>query len=176
MKQSLRGAPTNRSRPDPVDVILSQWRQERPDLDVSPMAIIGRVSRAERLVAERMKEVSAKFGLERWGFDVLATLRRAGKPYRLTPTQLYNAMMLTSGAMTNRIDRLEQAGFVKRIEDPEDRRGVLVSLTTHGLKIIDAAVKLHMEVEKSMLSSHSVEERASLEKLLRILINHLEKS
>lgn len=166
----------DRCRPDPVDGIIGQWRGERPDLDVSPIAILGRVSRAEKLLAERMKAASASFGLERWGFDVLATLRRAGKPYRLTPTQLYGAMMLTSGAMTNRIDRLEEAGFVKRVEDPEDRRGILVSLTSRGLKTIDAAVKFHMEVEKSILETFSEEERASLERLLRILLNRLEES
>lgn len=176
MKQFREYALNDRCRPDPVDGIIGQWTRERPDLDVSPMAILGRVSRAEKLLAERMKAASARFGLERWGFDVLATLRRAGKPYRLTPTQLYGAMMLTSGAMTNRIDRLEESGFVKRIEDPDDRRGILVSLTTRGLKTIDAAVKVHMEVEESILYTFSAEERASLERLLRILLNRLEES
>src|ERR1700712_3306698 len=125
--------------PDSVDGILEQWGRERPDLDVSPMEIVGRISRAERLIDVQMKGASATFGLERWGFDVLASLRRAGRPYRLTPTQLYNSLLLTSGAMTNRFDRLEQAGWVKRMQDPADGRGLLVSLTVSGVKTIDAA-------------------------------------
>ena len=88
-----------RSKEDPVDKILKQWARERPDLDVTPMGIIGRISRLERLIDEQMKAVCSTFNLERWGFDVLASLRRSGKPYRLTPTQLYNSLMLTSGAI-----------------------------------------------------------------------------
>jgi DNA-binding MarR family transcriptional regulator len=161
---------------DRLDTILEQWKLERPDLDVSPMGIIGRISRIERLVDEKMKAVCSKFDLERWGFDVLAALRRAGKPYQLTPTQLYNSLMLTSGAMTNRIDRLEAASHVERLHDPADRRGVLVSLTKDGLKLIDKAVTTHMEVEEAMLTSLSPKDREKFAELLRTLSLDLEPS
>ncbi|MGB6801412.1 MAG: MarR family transcriptional regulator [Candidatus Sulfotelmatobacter sp.] len=125
------------------------------------------------MIDEHMKAACAKFNLERWGFDVLATLRRAGKPYELTPTQLYNALMLTSGAMTNRIDRLEAAGLVERLHCPADRRGVLVSLTKAGLKLIDKAVTTHMEVEEAMLASFSFKDREKFAELLRTLLQDL---
>ena len=165
---------TRRSQKDPVDKILEQWGRERPDLDVTPMGIIGRISRVERLIDEQMKAACSKFNLERWGFDVLASLRRAGRPYQLTPTQLYNSLMLTSGAMTNRIDRLEAVGLVERLHDPADRRGVLVSLTKDGLKLIDQAVTAHMEVEEIMLASFSLSDRKKFAELLRTLLQELE--
>jgi len=164
---------TRRAKKDSVDQILAQWRRERPDLDVTPMGIIGRISRAERLIDEHMKATCAKFNLERWGFDVLATLRRAGKPYELTPTQLCNSLMLTSGSMTNRIDRLEAAGLVERLHCPTDRRGVLVSLTQDGLKLIDEALTAHMEMEAAMLASLSFKDREKLAELLRTLSSNL---
>jgi len=159
---------------DRVDDILRQWKRERPDLDVSPMGIIGRISRAERMIDERMKAASLQFGLERWGFDVLATLRRAGEPYRLTPTQLFQSLMLTSGAITNRIDRLEHAGLVERLLDPHDRRGILVSLTRNGLKLIDRAIAAHMQEEEEMLASFSARDREAAARLLRTLLLQLE--
>jgi DNA-binding MarR family transcriptional regulator len=121
-----------------------------------------------------MKMVCARFNLERWGFDVLASLRRAGKPYQLTPTQLYSSLMLTSGAMTNRVDRLQADGFVERFHDPADRRGVLVSLTKDGLKLIDKAVTAHIQVEKRMLTSFSHKDRERFAELLRTLSQDLE--
>ncbi len=159
---------------DRVDEILRQWERERPDLDVSPMGIIGRISRAERLIDARMKSASLNSGLERWGFDVLATLRRAGQPCQRTPTQLFKSLMITSGAITNRIDRLEQAGLVERLLDPQDRRGVLVSLTQSGLKLIDRAVKAHMQAEEDMLAPFSTRERKTIARLLRTLLLQLE--
>jgi DNA-binding MarR family transcriptional regulator len=159
---------------DRVDEILRQWERERPDLDVSPMGIIGRISRAERLIDSRMKAASLNFRLERWGFDVLATLRRTGEPYHLTPTQLFRALMLTSGAITNRIDRLEEAGLVERLLDPHDRRGVLVSLTRRGLKLIDRAVTAHMHEEEKMLAPFSAHDRVTIARLLRALVLQLE--
>ena len=164
-----------RSQKDPVDRILEQWGRERPDLDVTPMGIIGRISRMERLIDEQMKAVCSKFNLERWGFDVLASLRRAGRPHQLTPTQLYNSLMLTSGAMTNRIDRLEALGLVARLHDPADRRGVLVSLTKDGLKLVDKVVTAHMAVEETMLTSFSLSDRKKFTELLRTLLQDLEK-
>jgi len=162
------------SKEDHVDEILKQWRRERPDLDVTPMGIIGRISRIERLVDEQMKAASSKFNLERWGFDVLASLRRTGKPYQLTPTQLFHSLMLTSGAMTNRIDRLESAGLLERLHDPADRRGVLVSLTKSGLRLIDRALAAHMQVEAQMLASFSPKDQERFAELLRTLSKDLE--
>jgi DNA-binding MarR family transcriptional regulator len=164
-----------RSKKDPVDQILEQWGRERPDLDMRPMGIIGRISRVERLIDEQMRAACSKFNLERWGFDVLASLRRAGKPYQLTPTQLYNSLLLTSGAMTNRIDRLEAAGLVERLHDPADRRGVLVSLTKDGLKLIDEAVTAHMVVEEAMLECFSFRDRQKFAELLRSLLQNIER-
>ena len=165
---------TRRHQLDPVDEILDQWQQQRPDLDVTPMSIIGRISRIERLIDEQMKAACLQFNLERWGFDVLATLRRSGAPYRLTPTQLFQSLLLTSGAMTNRIDRLEAAGLVERLQDPEDRRGVRVALTKSGLKLIDRAVAAHMKAEEAMLVSFSPGDRDKFATLLRTLLLNLE--
>ena len=117
---------------DGVDEILRQWHRERPDLDTSAMAILGRIARIERKVDPLLSSVFRKFGLERWSFDVLATLRRSGNPYELTPTQLFSSLMLTSGAITHRSDELVKAGLVERKPDPKDRRGVRVKLTDQG--------------------------------------------
>lgn len=163
----------NASR-DFVDGVIEQWRQERPDLDVAPMGIISRISRLERRIDEQMRAACAEFNLERWGFDVLATLRRAGEPYELTPTQLCKSVLLTSGAMTNRVDRLESAGLVERLHCPADRRGVLVALTKEGIKLIDKALAAHMKIEEEMLASLSSKDRGKFAALLRALLQHLE--
>lgn len=152
---------------DALDKILKQWKTVRPDLNAWPMAVIGRISRLERLIDKQMKPVCSRFGIERWGFDVLATLRRSGAPFALTPTQLYRSLMLTSGAITNRLDRLEAAKLLVRSNDPNDRRGVLVKLTDKGLKLIDEAVIVHMEVEARMLSQLSLKSQKELADLLR---------
>jgi DNA-binding MarR family transcriptional regulator len=143
-------------------------------MDISSMAIIARISLAERLIDEQMKKACSEFGLERWGFDVLVTLRRQGEPYQLTPTQLYNSLLRTSGAITNRIDRLEEAGFVKRLQDPNDRRGTLVALTAKGLKTIEAAVDAHLVMEERMVATLSSADRKTLAGLLRRLLANLE--
>ena len=136
---------------DGVDKILRQWHRERPDLDTSAMAILGRIARIERKVDPLLSSVFRKFGLERWSFDVLATLRRSGYPYELTPTQLFSSLMLTSGAITHRSDELVKAGLVERKPDPNDRRGVRVKLTDSGLAKINEAVTAHIENERRML-------------------------
>jgi DNA-binding MarR family transcriptional regulator len=164
----------NSSAPDAVDRIVEQWKRERPDLDVSSMAIIARISLAERLIDDQMRKACSDFGLERWGFDVLVTLRRVGTPYQLSPTQLYSSLLRTSGAITNRIDRLEEAGFVKRLQDPNDRRGTLVSLTAKGLKTIEAAVDAHVAMEEEMVASLSITDRKTLATLLKRLLGDLE--
>jgi DNA-binding MarR family transcriptional regulator len=152
---------------DHVDALLEQWSNERPDLDASPIAVIARISRLARLCERRTEERFAAFGLGQGGFSVLAALRRAGRPYRLSPTDLYNSLLVSSGAMTNRIDRLEEREFVVRTPDPNDRRGVLVELTPKGKKVIDAAMSAHVEVEADLLKAFTPTEREQLASLLR---------
>jgi DNA-binding MarR family transcriptional regulator len=140
------------------------------------MAIIGRISRIERKVNPLLSSVFRKFGLERWSFDVLATLRRSGYPYELTPTQLFSSLMLTSGAITHRSDQLVKAGLVQRKPDPDDRRGVRVKLTDLGLAKINKAVNAHVENERRMLRHLSRRERSLLISLLRRVLLGLERS
>ncbi len=155
--------------PDQVDAILEQWRRERPDVDVSAMAIIGRISRLEQVIRPRLDPVFDRHELESWEFDLLATLRRSGDPYRLTAGQLVDSMMVTSGAVTNRIDRLEQRGLIGREKDPADGRRVLVALTEDGLRKIDAALPDHAANETALLQALSPKDRATLAQLLRSL-------
>jgi DNA-binding MarR family transcriptional regulator len=156
---------------------IEQWRRERPDLDVSPMGVIGRLNEASSLIArDRLAPVFARFGLQSGEFDVLATLRRSGAPYALTPTELYEATMVTSGAMTARLDRLEKAGLVQRAPHPSDRRGVVVQLTTNGLALVDAALGAHVANEHEILAGLTGEERETLAKLLEKLIGSLSQA
>jgi DNA-binding MarR family transcriptional regulator len=150
---------------------VEQWKRERPDLDVSPMLVLGRLNEASSLVArERLAPLFARFGLQAGEFDVLATLRRSGQPYALTPTALYEATMVTSGAMTNRLDRLEKAGLILRGPHPNDRRGIVVQLTDKGLALIDAALTAHVANEHEILAGLTVAERDTLAGLLAKLI------
>lgn len=155
--------------PDGVDRITEQWAQERPDLDTSGMAITGRVSRLERLVSDRIDEVFARHGLEAWEFDVLATLRRSGEPYELTPGLLMEQVMITSGAMTNRIDRLEGRGLVERSKCVDDGRKVQVALTPAGHATLDAALPDHVANQLAIVSVLDDDERRQLVDLLRKL-------
>lgn len=155
---------------DYVDQILQQWQQERPDLDVSPMGVIGRLSRLTRHLERSIDETFQRHGLGVGGFDVLAALRRSGKPYRLSPTELYNSLLISSGAMTNRIDRLEELGLVERAPDSHDRRSVSVALTATGKKTIDTAVSDHVEKEHALLSGLDPKEQKKLAELLRKLL------
>ncbi|MFK0692321.1 MarR family winged helix-turn-helix transcriptional regulator [Mesorhizobium sp. IMUNJ 23033] len=153
---------------------IEQWKRERPDLDVSPMAVLGRLNEASSLIArERLAPLFARFGLQSGEFDVLATLRRSGQPYALTPTELYEATMVTSGAMTNRLDRLEKAGLILRGPHPSDRRGIVVQLTGKGLALIDEAVAAHVANEHEILAGLSGPERETLAHLLGKLIGSL---
>ena len=150
---------------------VEQWNRERPDLDVSPMAVLGRLNEAASLIArDRLAPLFARFGLQSGEFDVLATLRRSGAPYALTPTALYEATMVTSGAMTNRLDRLENAGLIARGPHPNDRRGIVVQLTEKGLTLIDEAVTAHVANEHQVLSGLAQAERETLSELLEKLI------
>ena len=154
---------------DGVDAILQQWRRERPDLDTSPIAVIGRISRLSREIERRLEPVYAASGLEPGWYDVLATLRRAGPPYRLRPTDFAASLMLTSSGTTKRLDRLEAAGHITREPDPSDRRGVLIALTPKGRRLIDRATVQHMANEKRIHSGHTTAEHRQLADLQRKL-------
>lgn len=155
---------------DAVDRILEQWRQARPDLDVSAMGPIGRLSRIFHHNARQMGKTFAGHGLNAAGFDVLATLRRAGPPYALSPGELMASMMITSGTMTNRIDQLAKQGLVTRTIDPNDARRAVVKLTQQGFDLIDAAVADHVKTQKALLAVLSEEEIAALDRGLRKLL------
>jgi DNA-binding MarR family transcriptional regulator len=154
---------------DGVDAILQQWQRQRPDLDTSPIAVIGRISRLSREIERRLEPVYAASGLEPGWYDVLATLRRAGPPYRLRPTDFAASLMLTSSGTTKRLDRLEAAGHLTREPDPNDRRGVLITLTPQGRSLIDNAAVTHLANEKHILSGLTAAEQRQLAGLLRKL-------
>src|SRR6059058_3975603 len=159
---------------DHVDQIMAQWRQERPDLDVSPMGVIARISRLCRILERHVEQVYVLYGLNQAQFGVLAALRRAGPPYCLSPTSLYNSLLVTSGAMTNRLERLAASGYIDRIPDPKDGRSMLVALTPAGKRLIERVVGPHYENEHRLLSPLSPEERRQLADLLRRLLLELE--
>ena len=155
---------------DGVDLILEQWQRERPDLDASPIGVIGRISRLARELEQRLEPVYAEQGLEPGWYDVLATLRRYGPPYRLRPTEFSSALMLTSSGTTKRLDRLERAGLIARTPDPDDRRGTLITLTDAGRELIDSVTAAHLANEARLISSLDKEERSTLADLLRKLL------
>jgi DNA-binding MarR family transcriptional regulator len=157
-------------RLDAVDAIVAQWRRERPDLDPSPMSVLGRISRLAALLERELDDVFARYRLAGSDFDVLATLRRSGEPYRLTPTELSRSTMVTTGGMTKRLDRLEASGLIRREADPRDRRGKLIALTDEGRELIDRAVEGHLENEERLLSSLSRSNRRELAELLRVML------
>ncbi|MFD7603600.1 MarR family winged helix-turn-helix transcriptional regulator [Streptomyces mirabilis] len=155
---------------DPVDAIIEQWATVRPDLDTAAMEVFGRVFRLARTMGDRMEKAYAPYGISRGEFDVLATLRRSDTPYTLSPRQLSATLMLTTGGMTGRLDKLERAGLLRRSPDPHDRRGLQVTLTDKGLRLIDEAVGAGLAVQTEALA-HLDEERAGqLAALLRELL------
>lgn len=161
---------------DQVDHILEQWQQERPDIDPSPMAVFGRLHRLSRLVGDHVQAAYAQHGLDRGEFDVLATLRRAGPPFELSPTALTASLMLTSGGMTARLDRLEDAGLIRRRPAARDRRRVVVTLTGTGRERVDAAVESGLRAEAAILEGLSSERRRQLVDALRDLLTHAVRS
>ncbi len=161
--------------PDHVDLILAQWRRERPDLDVTPLGLFARLFRAAHLTDGALAQTLVGHDLQTGWFDLLAALRRAGAPYELNPTQLMGATMLSSGGMTKRLDRLVEAGLVERRPDPADRRGTLVGLTRQGKATVDKALKAHMANEERLLGSLTPVERRALDDLLRTLLADLER-
>ncbi|GII64627.1 MarR family transcriptional regulator [Sphaerisporangium krabiense] len=155
---------------DEVDQLVACWRQERPDLDVAPLQVLSRVSRLARHLDRARRASFAEHDLEPWEFDVLTTLRRSGEPYELSPGALLRATLVTSGTMTNRIDRLAAARLVRRRPDPEDRRGVLVSLTDLGRERVDAAFADLLRRERELLKSLDGDAQRTLAGLLRTLL------
>ncbi|WBO66325.1 MarR family winged helix-turn-helix transcriptional regulator [Streptomyces camelliae] len=155
---------------DPVDAIIDQWAAVRPDLDTKAMEVFGRIYRLSRTMGDRMEKAYQPYGVSRGEFDVLATLRRAGEPYTLSPRQLSATLMLTTGGMTGRLDKLEKAGLLRRSPDPHDRRGLQVTLTDKGLDIIDQAVGAGLAVQTQALASMDAEQADQLADLLRELL------
>ena len=155
---------------DGVDEIVEQWRRERPDLDPTPIGIVGRVSRLARELEQRLEPVYREHGLDGGWYDVLATLRRSGPPYRLRPSEFTSALMLTSSGTTKRLDRLEQAGLIERGPDPEDRRGTLITLTSAGRELVDGTTAAHLANEAQLLGGLSEAEQRRLADLLRKLL------
>jgi DNA-binding MarR family transcriptional regulator len=161
---------------DHIDGILAQWRRQRPDLDVAPLGLLGRLFRTAQLADAALGEsLAGHFKLQPGWFDLLAALRRSGAPYELRPTQLMQATMLSSGGMTKRLDRLAEAGLVERRPDPADRRGTLVMLTRRGRTTIDKAVEIHVANEDRLLRALSAADRDTLDQLLRRLLADLER-
>lgn len=152
---------------DRVDKILAQWNRERPDLDVSAMGLLGRFSRVSTHIAREIEKTFAERDLSASSFDVLATLRRSGPPFQLSPGELLATTMVSSGTMTNRIDQLEKAGLVERLANPEDRRSVLIALTEEGLRRVEEAATAHVANQHRVVSSLTPQERETLDTLLR---------
>jgi DNA-binding MarR family transcriptional regulator len=164
------GADRSAEPPDEVDRIVAAWRRERPDLDVTPLEVLSRVTRLARHLDLARGAAFAAHGLERWEFDVLAALRRAGEPYELSPGQLTAETLVSSGTMTNRIDRLERRSLVRRRPDPADGRGVLVQLQPTGRELVDTALADLLERERELLASLAPSDADMLAAALRRLV------
>lgn len=161
-------------RDDHVARVREQWAREAPDLDTTPIDVVARIGRAHAYLDDALEELFAAHGLTRGTWDVLATLRRQGPPYRLSPTELYRELMRTSGAMTHRLARLETAGLVRRVPDPDDGRGLLVELTRRGRSLVAAVGPRHLENERRLLAALSAAERGLLADLLSTLLAAME--
>ncbi|MFD3870745.1 MarR family winged helix-turn-helix transcriptional regulator [Streptomyces sp. NPDC058623] len=155
---------------DAVDAIAAQWYAVRPDLDTAPMAVFGRMYRITKAMGDAMERTYNRYGISRGEFDVVATLRRSGAPYTLSPRQLSATLMLTTGGMTGRLDKLEKAGLLGRSPDPHDRRGLQVTISDRGLALIDEAVTAGLEVQRAALAGLDGDEVEQLIGLLRKLM------
>ncbi|MEV4163525.1 MarR family winged helix-turn-helix transcriptional regulator [Nonomuraea dietziae] len=169
MRRSGGGRPVE----DNVDWRMDQWRTERPDIDPTPMGVVARIQRACRLLERELRDHFATHDLQLWEFDILGTLRRSGPPYQLTAGQLVESSMVTSGAITNRIDRLVARKLVTREVDPLNRRSVLIALTEDGRELIDRVVVHHVDLEAKLLSKLSGRDQEDLAGLLRKLLTSL---
>ena len=159
---------------DGVEKVLGQWRRERPDLDPAAMGILGRLARLAKLAERQLGANFRRYDLQESTFDLLATLRRHGRPFTLNPTRLQSEMMLSSGATTHRIDLLEQRGLVERLPDPNDRRGTLIKLTPEGKRLVDEVVVTHLETENDLLAGLTEKEQLELARLLGVWAEGLE--
>jgi DNA-binding MarR family transcriptional regulator len=155
---------------DEVDGLVAAWQAQRPDLDVEPLQVLSRISRLARHLDIARRGAFADHGLESWEFDVLSALRRQGPPFQLTPGALLRATLVTSGTMTNRIDRLAAADLVRREPDPSDKRGVLVTLADQGRARVDAALEDLLARERALLAGLGLEQRQQLADLMRVLL------
>jgi DNA-binding MarR family transcriptional regulator len=162
----VTGQPTR----DEVDTIVEAWQRERPDLDLAPMEVLSRISRLARHLDRLRANAFSAHDLESWEFDVLAALRRTGPPYRLSPGQLLRETLVTSGTMTNRVDRLVERGLVTRQDHPNDRRGVLVELTDAGRDAVDAALAELIAAERQIMAALDVADHDQLTRSLRLLL------
>ncbi len=159
---------------DAIDRVVSQWAKEKPELDTEPMAIMGRLMRIAKHMENHVAELHKRYDLKMGEFDVLATLRRSGQPYRLTPSELISSMMLTSGAMTNRLDKLEKKGLIVREHSKEDRRSVTVELTAKGFELIDSLIEQHLQAQHELMGSLSSAEKGQVNQALKLLLPQYE--
>ncbi|WP_020580006.1 MarR family winged helix-turn-helix transcriptional regulator [Actinopolymorpha alba] len=159
--------------PDAVDAVVDAWRRERPDLDLTAIAVVGRLGRVNLLLGPAQEQVFTEFSLQRGEFDVLAALRRSGAPYALSPSQLSDLLMLSRAGMTNRLDRLESAGMIERTLDSADRRSFQIRLTDQGYATVDAAMTQHTANVTTLLADLTPRELTSLDTLARKLLHHL---
>ena len=159
---------------DEVDALVEAWARERSDLDLGPVEVFSRISRLSRRLDLARRAAFTTHGIESWEFDVLAALRRAGAPYELSPGRLLRETLVTSGTMTNRVDRLAARGLVERHPAPSDRRGVIVRLTPTGMTVVDAALADLIAHEQALLGDLGPDERADLSALLRRLLHPFE--
>ncbi len=155
--------------------MLAEWAQVHSELDLTPVSVIARLGRTTAYIDAAINARLAEFGLSRSSWDVLASLRRSGSPYQLSPTELYQALMRTSGAMTHRLYRLERAGLIIRLPDPEDGRGLLVQLTADGVQLVEQVASTHLDNERSLLAALSIQEQAQLANLLRKMLAAFER-
>jgi len=161
---------------DHVDKIIKSWRQERPDLDVEAMEVIGRIKQTSHYFVREMNKTFSTHNLNGAAFDVLATLRRSGKPYSLSPSELLANTMVTSGTMTNRIDQLVKVGLVERAPNPSDGRGFIIMLSTNGLELIDRVLNDHVKTQNKLTSLLTKAEKKSLNSILRKILCYSESS
>ncbi|WP_462419026.1 MarR family winged helix-turn-helix transcriptional regulator [Kytococcus sp. Marseille-QA3725] len=172
----MNPSPTPPGPRDEVDLVLAAWERERPDLDLAPLAVLSRVSRLARLLDIARRDAFGAGSLDPWEFDVLSALRRAGAPYELSPGALVAQTLVTSGTMTNRIDRLVDRGHVERLRSETDRRAVIVRLTPSGREAVDAAMSQLLEHERELLGDLDQQDQDEIAAVLRRVLSRLEGS
>ncbi|MGW8566009.1 MarR family winged helix-turn-helix transcriptional regulator [Isoptericola sp. NPDC055881] len=158
---------------DRIDALVQQWADQRPDIDRDTMSLLARLTRAAELVNDRTDRLAGDYGVNRGDGDVLFALRRSGEPFRLSPTSLARALLMTTGTMTGRLDRLEKRGLIVRVPSAHDRRSLDVELTAEGRRLVDEAVTKHTAGQQEATSALTARDRADLERVTRKLIAHL---